>query len=202
MNALNKIDWKYISLSIVLFTLFIFIAPKSCTETPRPQSSLQDSSIVYLADTSQHSASVTNIYQYTVQNITLPQQIDTAAILRDYFSKVFATDTLQDSLFVLTVNDTLSKNRIAYRHYSYRLLKPFQVIKSYTTTLTNTVQSTGFYAGAYIAFNLTHPTGAGVKLHYTLPRYSFGLGLDPFQRQAQAEFLIRIKPHDKRNERR
>jgi hypothetical protein len=49
----------------------------------------------------------------------IPSKVDTASILKDYYSSVFYTDTfrLKDTLGYIAVNDTISENRIVGRKY-------------------------------------------------------------------------------------
>ena len=49
----------------------------------------------------------------------IPANVDTASILRDYYARIFYSDTfrLKDTLGYIAVNDTISKNRIVGRKY-------------------------------------------------------------------------------------
>ncbi len=53
------------------------------------------------------------------------RSIDTALILSDYFTKYYYQDTLQnDSNAMIVITDTISQNRIIYRHPQITLFPP------------------------------------------------------------------------------
>ena len=81
------------------------------------------------------------------QTDTLP--VDTAAILKDYFTSYVYEDTVRlDSFGYLTIHDTISKNKIASR-------KVKTAVKIPTTIITNTltVNKTRFYTGISLSGN-------------------------------------------------
>ena len=49
----------------------------------------------------------------------IPANVDTASILKDYYARIFYSDTfkLKDTLGYIAVNDTISRNRIVGRTY-------------------------------------------------------------------------------------
>lgn len=66
--------------------------------------------------------------------IYIPVKVDTTNIIRDYFSKISYTDTLKiDKIGYISVKDTLNKNRILGRSYSYDLklstIRDYMVVK-------------------------------------------------------------------------
>jgi len=74
---------------------------------------------------------------------TIPADIDTLDILKDYYAKYFYTDTLDlDSLGNIVISDTISQNSIVFREIQPNVLIP-------TTTITNTVyvNNREFYGG-------------------------------------------------------
>ena len=85
------------------------------------------------------------------------RDIDTAAILKNYFSKVFYSDTILDiNSFEAVIQDSLTQNRIAWRSVQFKNLKPTQINHYYPV---NTGQ--GFYPG--IGFG-TSPEGLRIGL--------------------------------------
>jgi len=56
---------------------------------------------------------------------TIPQDIDTMSILRDYYAKYHYTDTLTlDTLGFLVLNDTISKNSVLSRSFTSDISMP------------------------------------------------------------------------------
>ena len=61
---------------------------------------------------------------------TIPTDIDTLSILKDYYSKYFYTDTLDlDSLGNIVINDTISKNQIIFREINPNIYIPTTTIE-------------------------------------------------------------------------
>jgi hypothetical protein len=75
------------------------------------------------------------------------EDIDTAAILQDYFSFNLYSDTLKNKYGYVLVNDTISKNKILGRGVKTDLLVP-EVIK--TITLTQSKRNQVYVGGAVL----------------------------------------------------
>ena len=108
---------------------------------------------------------------------TVPANIDTLYILKDYYSKYFYTDTLNlDSLGSIVINDTISKNSILFREIHPNVLIP-------TTTITNTVyiNKREFYGGFGLKGRTDQINYLGGELLYRTKNkqvYGAGVGLN------------------------
>lgn len=83
--------------------------------------------------------------------IEIPANIDTAAIIRDYFTQYIGTDTLIDSNLFATITDTISGNKITGRSFSYRWLKPTTI-----NTIVNNTTIINSKARLYIGLNFSY----------------------------------------------
>ncbi len=135
---------------------------------------------VILKDTGTHTIEKHYLTTQPVNYYNFETHTDTAAVLRDYFTKKLVNDSIQDTLVKIWVKDTLYKNNITYRKYDWKFLKPYQVQKN--TTITNTVVTkiypNGLYAGPRIEVNPTTKklSGLGVDIDYTTRRVNVGAG--------------------------
>ena len=112
--------------------------------------------------------------KYITKVDTIPSDIDTLAILKDYYAKYFYTDTLHiDTLGYAVINDTISRNSILSRDIKTNILIP-------TSTVTNTIYinrrevywGLGLYSGEKKINHL------GGELLYKNKKYQiYGLGL-------------------------
>lgn len=108
---------------------------------------------------------------------TIPANIDTLDILKDYYTKYFYTDTLNlDSLGNIIINDTISRNSIVFRQITPNLLLP-------TTTITrdSLISKHEFYVGIGLAGNRTQFNYIGGELLFRSKRkkvYGLGIGLN------------------------
>lgn len=103
----------------------------------------------------------------------IPANVDTASILKDYYSKVFYNDTfrLKDTLGYIAVNDTISKNRVVGRKYNSKINVPIIKETLYLKELSN-----NWFIGP--AFQLGNPTSIGGDLHLkTKKDMLFGVGM-------------------------
>lgn len=114
---------------------------------------------------------------------TFSTPIDTVSVLKDYYAKYFYTDTIQvDTLGSIIVNDTISRNLIAFRDVQSNIFIP-------TTTVTNTVylNRREFYGGISVG-GLLQPIQGQPSINYIgadllyrgkkKQAYGFGLGID------------------------
>lgn len=106
----------------------------------------------------------------------VPANVDTASILKDYYSRVFYKDTfkLKDTLGYLVVNDTISKNRIASRKF-----ESFIRIPTIKETLYLKEISNDFYVGP--ALQLGSPFSIGADAHLKTKKdflFGFGVGIN------------------------
>lgn len=112
----------------------------------------------------------------------IPQKVDTTAILKDYFAKVYYQDTLKlDTLGFILVKDTISQNRIQKRHTNFNIKVPV-----YEKTINNYVQippRNKVYIGIEIGGNtkdIINYIGPNFILNTKKDKmYNLGLGLTP-----------------------
>ena len=108
---------------------------------------------------------------------TIPADIDTLDILKDYYAKYFYTDTLDlDSLGNIVISDTISQNSIVFREIQPNVLIP-------TTTITNTVyiNNREFYGGFGIKGKSDQLNYLGGELLFKTKNkqaYSIGIGVN------------------------
>jgi translation initiation factor IF-1 len=119
------------------------------------------------------------IYTFIHNYDTIPVDVDTAEILKDYFAKVVSIDTLQlkDSLGYVVVTDTVYKNRIDYRTYYGNINQ--KII--YDTTWLTPIPTPNLYFGITGGFTKNQlPNTIGVSMLYQTPKekiYGLGVGL-------------------------
>lgn len=105
---------------------------------------------------------------------TIPQDIDTMDILRDYYARYFYTDTLNlDTLGYLVLNDTITKNSILNRSYTSKIQIP-------TTTITKEIylNKREFYWGLGVQGRTDQLNYVGGEFMYrTKNKQVYGLGL-------------------------
>ena len=108
---------------------------------------------------------------------TIPTNIDTLSILKDYYTKYFYTDTLDlDTLGNIVINDTISQNLITSRKIIPNIYIP-------TTTIErdSLISKNEFYYGFGLAGNKTQFNYIGGELLFRSKRkkvYGIGLGLN------------------------
>jgi hypothetical protein len=62
-------------------------------------------------------------------HIPIPPNVDTAAILRSYFTLTHHSDTIRDSSITAIVSDTIGYNRLLSRSFSYQITRPTVIQK-------------------------------------------------------------------------
>jgi hypothetical protein len=122
-----------------------------------------------------------DIYHETIveKEILIPAIIDTAALLKDYYSKVLYKDVLvlPDSLGTVSVIDTISQNKILGRTFNasvkQRTIKETTIVKE----LPKTKLFYGFEGGFNKADVVSH-VGMGILVNTKKDRiYNLGIGV-------------------------
>jgi peroxiredoxin len=105
--------------------------------------------------------------------------VDSAEILKDYFTKYSYIDTINiDTIGVLVVSDTIFNNKIASR-------QTYTNVKYPITTITNTIYTNKreFYAGVGVAGDPTQLSYAGLEVMYkNKKKQMYGLGVGVSQK--------------------
>ena len=123
-----------------------------------------------------------DIYHETIveKEVFIPAVIDTAALLKDYYSKVLYKDVLvlPDSLGTVAVTDTISQNKILGRTFNANVKQ--RTIKE--TTIVKELPKTKVFYGLEGGFNkadFVSSVGAGVLINTKKDKiYQLGLGVD------------------------
>jgi len=111
------------------------------------------------------------------------KDVDTAAILQDYFAKVYYRDTMQTRYGTITLEDTISQNRIQARRWATN----FTIPNVTRTIIKETAQRNQLYAGFSGLFG---QTAIGAEINFSLKtkkdrQFEIGaglLGLQPYVR--------------------
>jgi hypothetical protein len=122
-----------------------------------------------------------DIYHETIveKEVIIPAVIDTAALLKDYYSKVLYKDTLvlPDSLGTVSVIDTITQNKILGRTFNASVKQ--RTIKE--TTIVKELPKTKVFYGLEGGFNkadFVSSVGAGVLINTKKDKiYQLGLGV-------------------------
>lgn len=103
----------------------------------------------------------------------IPADVDTASILRDYYSKVFFKDTfrLEDKLGFIAIDDTIYQNRIYGRKFSSSINVPTTKETTYLKEISNI-----WFAGPSVQLGQISSLGGDLHLK-TKKDMLFGIGI-------------------------
>lgn len=140
------------TLLVIIIILMLFILLKKHPETKTETHYHYDTALVSVPI-------VVNAPASSVPQ-TIPQDVDTAAILKKYFTIHYYRDTIRDSSLVAYIADSIGFNRLLHRSFSYRINRP---------TTVNTFQKEKkirLFIGGYSTFDSTANVGisAAVQL--------------------------------------
>jgi len=166
------------TLLIVVLAVLLFLQ-KSCSSTPVEPTVITKVVTKWDTVSVEKTKYVPKIIERVVYDIdSFPTPIDTTAVLKDYYSKYFYTDTIQlDTLGSIIVNDTVTRNLISFRDVQSNIFIP-------TTTITNTVYlyKREFYGGISVGTTNQAVQNINGELLYVNKKrdaYGFGIGLNP-----------------------
>ena len=113
----------------------------------------------------------------TTVHDTILAKVDTAFILKDYYSTYAYTDTLNlDSLGSIVINDTISKNSILFRD-----VQPNIFIPTITVTNTSYIYQREFFGGISVGSSPTaiqNLNGEILFVNKKRQAYGFGIGVN------------------------
>ena len=106
-------------------------------------------------------------YDSIVYRDTVFKDVDTAMILKDYYALHYYTRYWNDTLLSVTQRDILSENKFVESSFTYKLLKPLQIINNVSNNYTT--YSRYLYVGVstplrdfnYSTFDVTYAFPAG-----------------------------------------
>lgn len=169
-----------LSTLIILILIVILILQRECN-SPQPP---VNSTVVTKIETKWDTLKIDSLvyvpkWKTRTETIhdTIPSDIDTLSILKDYYAKYFYTDTLDlDTLGNIVINDTVSRNIIVSRRIKPNVFIPTTTIHSNTTT-----NKTRLYTGINMSANRQSLNQAGVNLMLKTKKskmYGVGIGFN------------------------
>jgi hypothetical protein len=173
---------KYIVLAaIVLLLAGAFIGGCSWHKKYRPCPEVFTHTVI-LHDTVIHHIKDTVPYYIVrrdsiVYRDTVFQDIDTAAILRNFYALHYYTRTWEDSLLFAKSEDAISQNEFVDNKFSYKILRPQSI--TYTTVDNSISYSKYLYAG--VSIPIKDIKYADLSLSYAFRRGFVGVGYSPMQ---------------------
>ena len=120
-----------------------------------------------------------DIYHETIKHDTIPTNVDTSSILKDYFAKNIYKDTLHlpDNLGFVALTDTITKNQILGRTFTAKVKE--RVINN--TTIVKELPKTKVFYGIEGGFNkadVVSHIGAGLLINTKSDKiFHLGLGV-------------------------
>jgi hypothetical protein len=128
------------------------------------------------------------IRKTVVEIDTFSVPIDTVSILKDYYAKYFYTDTIKiDTLGIIVINDTVTRNLISIRDVQSNLFIP-------TTTITNTIylKKRELFGGVSVSSSPTAIQNLnGELLFINKKRQAYGIGAG-INNQFQPVYTVRM----------
>lgn len=100
--------------------------------------------------------------------------VDTAEVIRRYLTDYFYQDSFRNNEISLVVSDSLYNNKLTWRDYRYKILRPDSLI-TIETIITNTLEPNHFYWGAGIV-SIGTQVGLMPKILFTKKQYAFDFG--------------------------
>jgi len=113
--------------------------------------------------------------------------VDTAAILRRYFTKYFYEDTIRDSTFLAILREVVTENRIVDRRLDVQNLRPQAI--TYATTVINSEPR--LFIGPAISYDGS--IGLGGSVMYLKANNAYQVTGDISNRSITATWLHSIK---------
>lgn len=175
---------------IIIVLIIVVILQRNCSgpsidlNLPKGDKGLSEGSVVTKIETKWDTIELEKeIYvpkyftKVITEHDTIPTDIDTLSILKDYYAKYAYSDTFDlDSFGNIVINDTISKNTILSRKINPSIYIPTTII-----TRDSLISKNEFYYGIGLAGNKDQFSYLGGELVYRSKRkkvYGLGLGVN------------------------
>ncbi len=122
----------------------------------------------------------------TTDTIFCTADIDTAAVLKDYFSKYFYRDTIKSNSVTAIICEEVTQNRITDRQVWIQNHRPIQIINN------TQVQANCIFAGLNIS-EYNKKLGFGPSVLYTRKQDAFNLNYDIINRGISIGYYRKFK---------
>jgi hypothetical protein len=144
----------WIIISVLIGLLFLQMECHRCPELPENNC---DSDTLYIPGDPYPKPYpvVAIVYHDSIVYDTVPQKVDTALILKDYFAKIYGHDTIADdsSVFV-AVNYMVTQNRLKWLKPAIQNRKPTTIIQN-TSIIEKYEPRLKLFAGVGVGRSLT-----------------------------------------------
>jgi hypothetical protein len=142
---------------------------EKCPEIKRDTVYLTDTLVYYIPNDIHHYH---DSLIYVTHYDTIPADVDTAAILSDYYALHEYNRTWKDTLLKVDVTDWISENRVRDTRFSYQILRP-------QTIITNTVIENHYNHRIYVGLDLPFKDMkfANIEALYSARRWYAGVGV-------------------------
>ena len=187
-------DYFAIAGILLLFAVGFFTGYKVYPTIHKCPQIAQDTLYVY--DTLIHVIPDTIPYLVVVKDSivirdTVFKDVDTVAILKDYYAEHYYTRYWRDTLLLVTQHDVLSQNKFLESEFTYKLLKPRQII--FNTNYV-TIYSRYLYFDIELPFKDFKYSTTGVT--YAFPAGQAGVGYNWGLKSLTVKGGIKIKKWD------
>lgn len=183
---------------IIIVLIGLLVLQRECTRCPDCPEATHSRTEVWFYDTTRYITQVpVPVPVEVIRPVEVQAVVDTALILRDYFSKYVYDRVLKDdSLAYIRLTDTVSRNRLSPATLQYTDRTPTQIIYN-TTTVSNPVNK--LFAGPVIggSFDGNLSLGGSAML-VTKKDHAYSITADPFNRHIQGTAYWKISLHKKR----
>jgi len=178
---------QYLLTIAVLIVIIVLLRECSGGGEPCPEitsTTIEYDTIEVAGDSIPYTVEVEVPKPYKVLDVrSIPADVDTSAILADFFRQYLYSDTIRiDSTYLVILDDTISQNRIEGRGVQFQQLRDFMVVKTITNNVEDPNSKPRFkmYAGGFVGGNLKQFDAGPEMLFQTKKDHVYGLQWSPF----------------------
>lgn len=176
-------------IAVLIVTVILFSFWIGYNTYPKWNEPVTVNDTVWTVDTVEHHIIDTFPYYIVKRDTivfrdTVPADVDTAFILRNYFATHYYSRVWQDSSVVITIDDAISENRLIDQALKYEITRPQSIVNVVNN---NYSYSRYLYAGVRADYK-----GAAISLYYADKRGLYGLGYNPFIKSIELTGGLRI----------
>ena len=192
---MKKIDYIFSYggwIGTVICLVFLLFLDRS-SDHPAPLHTIEKTKVIIYDSSKKEINPTHDPVGISIQTVGIPAQVDTAAILKAFFSVYTYSDQVQDSALKLQIFDSVTQNKIFGRKITYQWLLPIKTIESTTiTTVPEPIRRHEFYLGGKVQASLQQFGIGPIITWKTKNKVLIGYGYDLLNNshQLNTQFII------------
>lgn len=190
---MNRTSFTIIAIESIVIFLLCLLLFNNCQDKKQEKKDTKISKVTeYKYYPKWYPLALTNYVKGDSVLIPIPVSVDTAQIIRDFYTRYTFNDSIKDTIIEIQSSIEVALNMVTKSNIKYKLLQPTKSTTVTIETVKETKPKAALLLGADIGFNKTRlisQVSPGI-IFMTKKKYTYGLGYDMLNKTYQAKIYL------------